>query len=53
MNNLTESDSKYDNLHEMKVKSILEKINKEDSEVSNTVKESIPDLKKLCDDAKK
>ena len=34
----------------MKVKSILEKINKEDSEVSNTVKESIPDLKKLCDE---
>ena len=50
MNNLTESDSKYDNLHEMKVKSILEKINKEDSKVSNTVKKSIPDLKKLCDE---
>lgn len=34
----------------MKVKSILKKINKEDSKVSNAVKKSIPDLKKLCEE---
>ena len=34
----------------MKVKSILKKINKEDSKVSDAVKKSIPDLKKLCDE---
>ncbi len=46
---MTESSSRYDNLEEMSVNELLEKINKEDGNVHRAVQSIIPQIEKLVE----